>query len=105
VSKRFQHNKLPIQTSILGSSENQTKTDLATAINVAISELRLSQAQAADVLGIPQPKISALANYRLDGFSVQRLFKLLNALGRDVVIQVGKRKEAQSKGKTSVRAA
>ena len=59
-------------------------------------------ARASTELGIPQPKISALANYRLNGFSVEGL---LNALGRDVVIQVGHKKHAGSTGKTSVSAA
>jgi len=81
-----------------------TKFDLAAAINEAISEQRLSHVQASAMLRIPQPKISALANYHLDGFSVQRLLRILNALGRDVVSQVIK-KEAGSIGKTSVAAA
>ena len=41
-------------------------------------------------LGINQPKISALANYRLDGFSVERLMNFLNSLGRDVEIVIRK---------------
>ena len=48
----------------------------------------LSQASAARRLKINQPKISALANYRLDGFSVERLMHFLNALDRDVEIVV-----------------
>ncbi|MGH9489350.1 MAG: helix-turn-helix domain-containing protein [Terriglobales bacterium] len=39
-------------------------------------------------LGINQPKISALANYRLEGFSVERLMTFLNALDRDVEIVI-----------------
>ena len=39
-------------------------------------------------MGINQPKISALANYRLEGFSVERLMHFLNALGRDVEIVI-----------------
>lgn len=39
-------------------------------------------------LRINQPKISALANYRLDGFSVERLMHFLNALDRDIEIVV-----------------
>ncbi len=40
---------------------------------------RLSQTAAARLLDINQPKISALVNYRLDGFSVERLMRFLNA--------------------------
>ncbi len=84
--------------------ESRTKFDLATAINKTLGEQRLSQAQASTILKLPQPKVSALANYRLGGFSVQRLLRILNTLGRDVFIQVGKKK-AGSIGKTSVIAA
>jgi predicted XRE-type DNA-binding protein len=84
--------------------ESRTKFDLAAAINKTLGEQRVSQAQASTILKLPQPKISALANYRLDGFSVQRLLRILNTLGRDVFIQVGKKK-AGSTGKTSVIAA
>lgn len=38
-----------------------------------------------------QPKVSALALYRLDGFSPERLFGFLTALGRDVDIVVKRR--------------
>ena len=37
---------------------------------------------------MPQPKVSALVNYRLDGFSVEKLMDLIVALGRDVEIVV-----------------
>jgi predicted XRE-type DNA-binding protein len=86
------------------SLNRQTKLRLAKAINEALQQQRMSQSDAATLLGIPQPKVSALANYRLDGFSVQRLFRLLNALGRDVLIQISKKKPG-SIGKTSVTAA
>ena len=42
---------------------------LAKAINGVIARRRLNQAAAAEKLGINQPKVSALANYKLDGFS------------------------------------
>jgi len=38
-----------------------------------------------------KPKISALMNYRLDGFSVERLMHFLNALDRDVEIVIRKK--------------
>jgi len=70
------------------AEERQTKTRLALAINRILEKRRLSQTQAAQRLGINQPKISALANYRLEGFSVERLLHFLNALGRDVEIVI-----------------
>jgi predicted XRE-type DNA-binding protein len=70
------------------AAEKQTKVRLAVAINQILEKAHLSQAAAAKKLGINQPKISALANYRLEGFSVERLMNFLNALGRDIEIVI-----------------
>jgi predicted XRE-type DNA-binding protein len=51
------------------AGEKQTRVRLAVAINQIIEARHLSQTAAARVLEINQPKISALVNYRLDGFS------------------------------------
>ncbi|HEY6305219.1 MAG TPA: helix-turn-helix transcriptional regulator [Candidatus Angelobacter sp.] len=72
------------------AEEKQTKVRLAVAINQIVGQRRLSQSAAAGLLRINQPKISALANYRLAGFSVERLMNFLNALGRDVEIIIKK---------------
>lgn len=69
-------------------AEKHTKVRLAVAINQALQEARLNQTGAAHRLGINQPKVSALANYQLEGFSVERLLHFLNALGRDVEIVI-----------------
>jgi predicted XRE-type DNA-binding protein len=68
------------------ADERQTKVLLALAINRILGKRHLSQTQAAQRSGINQPKISALANSRLEGFSVERLMHFPNALGRDVEI-------------------
>jgi len=75
------------------------------AINQVIKERRLSQSDAAGLLKINQPKISALANYQLEGFSVERLLRFLNALGRDVEIVVRRRAKSRKPGKILVTAA
>jgi predicted XRE-type DNA-binding protein len=72
------------------SEEKQTKVRLAVAINQIFEQMGLSQAAAAQVLQVNQPKISALTHYRLEGFSVERLMHFLNALGRDVDIVIRK---------------
>ena len=72
------------------AEEKQTKVRLAVTINQILAGASLSQAAASEVLKINQPKISALANYRLDGFSVERLMNFLNALGRDIDIVIRK---------------
>jgi predicted XRE-type DNA-binding protein len=70
------------------AEEKQTKVRLAVAINQIVAAQELSQAAAARRLKINQPKISALANYRLEGFSVERLMHFLTALDRDVEIVI-----------------
>ena len=62
------------------ADERQTKLRLAHAINGVLAHGRLTQAAAAAKLGINQPKVSALASYKLDGFSVERLMTFLPAL-------------------------
>src|SRR5438445_9971070 len=64
------------------------KAELVQRICDIIAERKLTQTRAAAVLGIDQPKISALMRGKLDGFSLDRLFRFLNALGRDVDIVI-----------------
>jgi hypothetical protein len=52
-----------------------------------------------------QPKISALVNYRLDGFSVERLMHFLNALDRDVEIVIREKPRSKSAATIVVRGA
>jgi predicted XRE-type DNA-binding protein len=84
------------------ATDRQTKTRLAMAVNAILKERRLKQADTAAILGIPQPKVSALANYRLDHFSVERIISFLNALNQDVEIVI--RPSREDIGHTSVRA-
>jgi predicted XRE-type DNA-binding protein len=75
----------------LGMKEPATllaKAELARRIGDLLAERRLTQSQAAEVLGIDQPKVSMLLRGKLEGFSVDRLFRLLNALGNDIEIVV-----------------
>ena len=87
------------------ADERQTQVRLAVAINQTIKDRRLSQSRAAGLLKINQPKISALANYQLEGFSVERLLRFLNALGRDVEIVVRQKSKSRKPGKILVTAA
>lgn len=70
------------------AEERLAKAELARLILNIITERRLTQTQAAELLGIDQPKVSALTRGKLSGFSMERLFLFLNALGRDVQITV-----------------
>ena len=55
------------------AGEHRTKTRLALALNRIIKDRGLKQIDAARLPGVPQPKVSALVNYRLEGFSVEKL--------------------------------
>lgn len=87
------------------AEERQTKLRLAYAINEIIVSLSLTQAEAATRLGLGQPKVSALAHYKLEGFSVERLMTLLTALDRDIEIKIKKKPRSRSTGRVLVVAA
>lgn len=69
-------------------TECMVKADLAIQINKLIKKRKLNQSDAAKLLRIDQPKISALSRGRLSGFSVERLFKLLAILDQDIEIVI-----------------
>lgn len=64
------------------------KAKIAAQISGMIRERELTQAQAAAVLGVDQPKISALVRGRLSGFTLDRLLRFLADLDCDVEISV-----------------
>jgi Uncharacterized conserved small protein len=87
------------------AAELDTKMRLAVEINRLISAQGLTQVTAAARLEVSQPKISALKNYKLDGFSVERLMSFLLALGRDVEIRITPRRASRAAGRIVVQAA
>ncbi len=89
---------------MLDAEERQTKLRLAHAINAVIGRRRLTQASAAKKLGVGQRKVSALANYKLDGFSVERLMGFLTSLDQDVEIVIRNKPRSRSAGRISVNA-
>lgn len=68
--------------------EELTKAKLVWEIELIIKKEKLTQAEAAKLMGINQPKVSALIRRKLDGFSVERLIHFLNSLGQDIDIIV-----------------
>lgn len=87
------------------ADERQTRLRLAYTINEIIAPKRLSQTEAAERLRVGQPKISALANYKVQGFSVERLMTFLTALDRDVEIVIRKKPRSRGTGRVLVVAA
>lgn len=70
------------------AEERLAKAQLSIQIQEIIKKKRLTQAKAAEILGIDQPKVSALIRGKLAGFSMERLFHFINALGCDIRIVV-----------------
>ena len=62
------------------------KAELARSITAIIQERGLTQREAAHVLEIDQPKVSAITRGRLGDFSLERLLMLVNRLGMDIDI-------------------
>ena len=84
------------------AEERQTKLRLAYALNTIVAAQRLTQAAAAARLGLNQPKVSALRNYKLEGFSVERLMTLLNALDQDVEIVIRAKPRSRAAARINV---
>lgn len=84
------------------SDELFVKAELARKISNIITKQHMTQAEAAEILGVDQPKISALINGKLLGLSTVRLFRFLNALGRDVEIVVKAKPKSRSRARTRV---
>ncbi len=84
------------------AEEELTKAQLASHIRQVIKRQRLTQVAAAAVMGIDQPKVSALLNGRLANFSSERLMRLLTALGQDVEITVRAKPRNRAHGRIRV---
>lgn len=82
--------------------ERLAKADLAIRIATAIRGRRLTQARAARILEIDQPKISRLLRGQLSGFSTERLMHFLTLLGRDVEIIVKRAPRSRRQGHVRV---
>ncbi len=84
--------------------QERMKADLVRAIRQIIRDRKLTQVQAARLLNVSQPKVSALMRGKLIGFSTDRLIRFLKALDQDVDIVI-KPKPARREARVNVRAA
>lgn len=78
------------------------KAELTFQIAQIIEQRGLTQAQAAKVLGIDQPKVSALVRGKVLSVSMERLYRYLNALGSDVEIVIRHRPRKRTPGAVRV---
>jgi predicted XRE-type DNA-binding protein len=84
------------------SDELLIKAQLAHQISELIEMRHLTQSDAAKLLGVDQPKVSALMRGKLSGFSTDRLFRFLNALGRNVEIRITPNVEPNIQAETQI---
>ena len=82
--------------------EMLVKANLALKISEIIAQRRLTQMEAALVLGMPQPKLSKLLRGQFHGVSETKMLECLNNLGRDIQIVIRKANRDKRIGRTSV---
>jgi predicted XRE-type DNA-binding protein len=68
--------------------EHYVKAHLVMLISKMIESQRLTQGQAASLIGLRQPDMSKLLRGKFGGFSLERLLKFVRALGSDVEIKI-----------------
>lgn len=73
-----------VEASQANAREHALKVELATRVNRILAERSLAQPRAARLLGIRQAHVSELARYRLHGFTVEYLMRILARLGYGV---------------------
>jgi len=86
-------------------SERQLRVQLAMRLNDLLQAEGLTQTAAAKRLGLAQPHVSELKNYKLGRFSSERLLHCITLLNRDVEIFIRPRTSAGSAGAVMVWAA
>ena len=68
--------------------EELLKAQLVREIRDILKRRRLTQAKAAELLGLKQPDVSELARGRVHKFSLERLLRCVRRLDRDVVMVI-----------------
>lgn len=84
------------------AAEMQVKATLAAKIGEIIKHRHLTQVQASEIIGMPQPKLSGMLRGQFRGISEVKMLECMNRLGLDIEIVVGKPSRSRSVGRTSV---
>ena len=80
--------------------EMQVKATPAAKIGEIIKHRHLTQVQASEILGMPQPKLSGMLRGQFRGISEAKMLECLNRLGRDVEIVIRKPSCSRAEGFT-----
>lgn len=84
------------------SNRMLVKAQLAAKIAEIVQRRAFTQAQTAELLGLTQPKVSALLKGRFRGISEHRLLECLTRLGRDVHIVIKPAPRSRSNGRLTL---
>ncbi len=87
------------------ADERTLKAQLAIQIRHFIEQKDWTQAEAAIAVGLDQPKISSLLRGRLAGFSIDRLFRILNRLGHRIEVKISRRETSPENATTQIKVA
>ncbi len=77
------------------ADELYTRACLGVQVMKIIKERGYSQKEAAEVLGLKQPEISAIMRAKFSRFSQERLIGFLNKLNQKVIIQISDHKKGE----------
>lgn len=83
------------------AQERQLRVQLAVRLNDLLQAEGLTQAAAAKRMGMAQPHVSELKNYKLSRFSSERLMHCITLLNRDIEIFIRPRSNAESQRSTA----
>jgi predicted XRE-type DNA-binding protein len=95
-------NNVYADLGIPDAEEMRVKAQLATNIGEIIKRRKLTQVQAAELLGITQPKLSGLLRGQFRGISETKMLECLTRLGRDIQIVVKSVPRSRTEGHVSV---
>lgn len=87
------------------ADERLLKAELAAQIHRFINRKGWTQAEAAEAIGLDQPRVSNLMRGRLSGFSIERLFRVLNRLGHRVEVKISTRELPPEDARTLIKVA
>ena len=103
MSKRIEHEvssgNVFADLGVPEPEEALLKSDLAIRISQLIDERRMTQKEAAALLGITQPYVSKLLRGQLRGFSVERLLRFLVALGQEIDVVIRPKSEPTARAR------
>lgn len=84
------------------AGEMLVKAQLAAKIGSILKSRHLTQAQAAEILSMPQPKVSEMLRGKFRGISETKMIDCLARLGRDVQIVVKAAPRSRKEGRVEV---